>query len=66
MAELKKLNYKGKVEADLGDAFGPDSQGAWYSVVDSTYDPEKDRTTLELAPVYRPGVGGRVRVQGGN
>lgn len=60
---MDRLNFKGKVEVDLNETFGPDTSGAWYSAVSSSYDPETDKTTVELAPVYRPGVGGKVRVR---
>ena len=57
------LNYPGDCQDVVGQTVGPDRFGAYYEAVDAIYELATNSTRVEFRPVYRPGLGGRVRVQ---
>ncbi|QOC55754.1 hypothetical protein SEA_ARCHIMEDES_54 [Gordonia phage Archimedes] len=57
------LNYPGDCQDVIGQVVGPDRFGAYYEAVDAVYEMATNSTRVAFRPVYRPGVGGRVRVQ---
>lgn len=59
------LNYPGDCQNVIGQTVGPDRFGAYYEVADAIYELATNSTRVGLHPVYRPGMGGRVRVQQG-
>lgn len=58
------LNYPGDIQDDVvGQTVGPDRFGAYYQAVDAVYEMATNSTRVGFVPVYRPGAGGRARVQ---
>lgn len=57
------LNYPGDCQDVVGQTVGPDRFGAYYEAVDAVYELATNSTRVGFRPVYRPGIGGRVRVQ---
>lgn len=57
------LTYPGDLrDIDLSQSFGPGRGGAWFNAIGADFDPVTDQTRVEFTTVYRPGLGGRVRV----
>lgn len=57
------LNYNGDVSDMIGQVVGPDRFGAYYKAVVVAHNPENNRSRVGFCAAYRPGLGGRVRVQ---
>lgn len=50
---MNTLNYRGNCTEAVGagEVLGPDLHGARYRIVGATFDPDTDRTSVQLRPV---------------